>query len=118
MIKLVKFGWHGRYGSFGSMVEVTKNVESLLKAMEKGFDVELFDALATPKSKQIKYPEKFSFLLPFYGEKDMSAFSLFHEFRHYGYSFEHIGAVIMRRRILEYLRPVCRRAGSHAMRQY
>jgi len=61
---------------------------------EKGFDVELFDALATPKFKQIKYPDEFSFLLPFYGKKDISTFSLFHEFRHYGYSFEHIGTVI------------------------
>ena len=60
----------------------------------RGFDVDLFDALATPKSKPIDYPEEFSFLLPYYGQKDRSAFALFHEFRHFGYSYEHIGTFI------------------------
>ena len=61
---------------------------------QKGFDVEILDALATPKSKTIEYPEEFSYLKPFYGKKDTSFFSLFHEFRHFGYSYEHIGTKI------------------------
>ncbi|CCK79648.1 B12-binding domain-containing radical SAM protein [Desulfobacula toluolica] len=61
---------------------------------KRGFDVEILDALATGKSKTIEYPEEFSYLKPFYGQKDVSAFSLFHEFRHFGYSYEHIGTKI------------------------
>lgn len=61
---------------------------------EKGFDVEILDALATNKSKVIPYPEEFSYLKEFYGRKDLSLFSLFHEFRHFGYSYEHIGTKI------------------------
>lgn len=61
---------------------------------ERGFDVEILDALATGKSKIIEYPEAFSYLNPFYGQKDISAFSLFHEFRHFGYSYEYIGTKI------------------------
>jgi radical SAM superfamily enzyme YgiQ (UPF0313 family) len=61
---------------------------------EKGFDVEILDALATSKSKPIAYPREFSCLEPFYGKKDMSLFSLFHEFKHFGYSYEYIGTKI------------------------
>jgi len=59
-----------------------------------GFDVEILDALATNRSKTVAYPEGFSYLKPFYGQKDVSAFSLFHEFRHFGYSYEYIGTKI------------------------
>jgi len=61
---------------------------------QKGFDVQIFDALATNKSKVIPYPEDFFYLKEFYGKKDVSFFSLFHEFRHFGYSYEHIGTKI------------------------
>ncbi|WP_300462464.1 radical SAM protein [Desulfobacula sp.] len=61
---------------------------------EKGFDVEILDALATRKSKPIAWPEAFAYLTPFYGKKDVTAFSLFHEFRHFGYSYEYIGTKI------------------------
>ncbi|MBT7051848.1 MAG: radical SAM protein [Desulfobacula sp.] len=61
---------------------------------EKGFSVEILDSLATGKSKIIEYPDEFSFLLPFYGKKDVTAFSLFHEYKHFGYSYEHIGKKI------------------------
>ncbi len=64
---------------------------------ERGFDVEILDALATGKSKTIEYPEAFSYLKPFYGQKDVSAFSLFHEFRHFGYSYEYIGTKIRKK---------------------
>ncbi|MBU1193777.1 MAG: B12-binding domain-containing radical SAM protein [Proteobacteria bacterium] len=61
---------------------------------QKGFEVDILDALATDKSRIIAYPEEFADLKSFYGHKDMSLFSLFHDFRHFGYSFEHIGAQI------------------------
>ncbi|MBU1341178.1 MAG: B12-binding domain-containing radical SAM protein [Proteobacteria bacterium] len=61
---------------------------------QKGFDVDILDALSTDKSKTIDYPEAFSYLEPFYGKKDISFFSLFHEFKHFGYSYEHIGTKI------------------------
>ncbi|MCP4670285.1 MAG: radical SAM protein, partial [Desulfobacula sp.] len=49
---------------------------------------------ATNKIKTIQYPEKFSFLKKFYGQKDTTMFALFHEFRHFGYSHEHIATLI------------------------
>ena len=58
---------------------------------EKGFQVHILDALATSKSKPLDLPGELFHLLPFYGRKDISRFSLFHGFRHFGYSFEHIG---------------------------
>jgi anaerobic magnesium-protoporphyrin IX monomethyl ester cyclase len=61
---------------------------------EKGFDVEIIDALATKKSKIIPYPEEFSYLSKFYDKQDVSFFSLFHDFRHFGYSYEYIGTKI------------------------
>jgi len=61
---------------------------------EKGFDVEILDSLATGKSKTIAYPDEFSFLSPFYGKKDVTAFSLFHDFKHFGYAYEYIGTKI------------------------
>ncbi len=57
----------------------------------RGYGTEILDALATDKSKSMAYPEEFSHLLPYYGREDISLFSLFHEFKHFGYSFEHIG---------------------------
>ena len=56
-----------------------------------GFSVALLDAMATGKSKVIPPPEAMEGLAPFYGRADQSPFALFHHYRHYGYSFEHIG---------------------------
>ncbi len=58
-----------------------------------GYSVELFDALATPKKRSIPRPAELDFLAPYYGRPDCSPFALFHQFQHFGYSFEHIGAV-------------------------
>lgn len=58
---------------------------------DQGFEVKILDGLATEKSRVIEYPNEFSHLKPYYGKKDISYFSLFHEFRHFGYSYEHIG---------------------------
>ncbi len=61
---------------------------------KEGFDVEIIDALAADKSKKIEYPEEFSYLEQFYDQKDNTLFSLFHKFKHFGYSYEHIATQI------------------------
>lgn len=61
---------------------------------ETNFNVEILDALATNKSKIIAYPEEFSYLKMFYGQSDVTAFSLFHAFKHFGYSYEYLGTKI------------------------
>ena len=61
---------------------------------QKGFTVELLDALATAKSRIINPPPEMAYLEPFYGQEDRSPFSLFHHYRHYGYTFQHIGQLI------------------------
>ena len=58
---------------------------------QKGFSVEILDCLAKSKSKKIPLPGEMHYLLPWYGKDDVSIFSLFHHYRHYGYSFEHAG---------------------------
>lgn len=62
--------------------------------IENHFDVTIIDGLATPKSRTMDYPLPFSHVKPFFGKKDLSAFSLFHEFRHFGYSYEHLGNLV------------------------
>jgi radical SAM superfamily enzyme YgiQ (UPF0313 family) len=56
----------------------------------------IIDALARNKSKIIEYPEGFDHLVPHYGRTDITLFSLFHHFRHFGYSFEHIANLVRR----------------------
>lgn len=58
----------------------------------QGHTVDILDALATPKTKIIQWPKEFDYLTPYFGRSDVTSFSLFHDFRHFGYSFEHIGA--------------------------
>jgi len=58
---------------------------------EKGFSVAILDALATRRSRIIAPPEAMDDLQPYYGRDDRSPFALFHHYRHYGYSLEHIG---------------------------
>jgi anaerobic magnesium-protoporphyrin IX monomethyl ester cyclase len=57
----------------------------------RGFSVNILDALSTSKSRIIDLPEEMTYLGEFYGRPDRSPFALFHHFRHFGYSFEHIG---------------------------
>jgi anaerobic magnesium-protoporphyrin IX monomethyl ester cyclase len=59
--------------------------------VEHGFTVDLFDALARSKSRVLDLPQEMDYLRAFYGTPDQSPFALFHHFRHFGYSFEHIG---------------------------
>ncbi len=61
---------------------------------KEGFSVEIFDSLATSKSKKIPLPEEMDYLLPYYGKPDISPFGLFHDFRHFGYSFKHIAKIL------------------------
>jgi radical SAM superfamily enzyme YgiQ (UPF0313 family) len=59
----------------------------------EGFHTEIFDAMATHKSKPISWPEEMKYLQTYYHRKDLSPFGLFHTFRHFGYSFQHIGKI-------------------------
>ncbi len=58
---------------------------------DSGFSVKILDALATTKSRICDIPPELNYLNPYYGRPDRSAFALFHHYRHFGYSFEHIG---------------------------
>ncbi|MBU1399113.1 MAG: cobalamin-dependent protein, partial [Proteobacteria bacterium] len=59
--------------------------------IEAGFSVGIFDALATSKSHKLEFPSEMAYLDEYYGMEDLSPFALFHNFKHFGYSFEHIG---------------------------
>lgn len=65
------------------------SIAAVLK--DRGFSVALLDCLAVNKSKKIPVPDELDYLSFFYGNSDGSAFSLFHDYRHYGYSFEYVG---------------------------
>lgn len=59
--------------------------------IKHGFSVEILDSLATSKSRNIPLPAEMSYLSEFYANPDISPFALFHQYKHFGYSFEHIG---------------------------
>ena len=59
--------------------------------LRDGFSVEILDGLATSKSRIIALPEELSYLRGYYEKADRSSFALFNHFKHFGYSFEHIG---------------------------
>lgn len=61
--------------------------------IKNGFTVEIMDALATSKSRTCDLPPEMDYLRKYYGGSDRSAFALFHQYRHYGYSFDHIGKI-------------------------
>src|SRR5210317_2136037 len=58
--------------------------------IHQGYSVDILDALARSKSRTIALPEEMAYLDEYYGRPDRSPFSLFHSFKHFGYSFEHI----------------------------
>ena len=58
---------------------------------QEGFSVKLIDGLSTSKSRILDLPKEMEYLRQFYGRPDRSPFGLFHHYRHFGYSFEHIG---------------------------
>ena len=59
--------------------------------IKNGFSVKILDALATSKSRACDLPPEMDYLGKYYGRPDKSAFALFHQYRHFGYSFDHIG---------------------------
>ena len=60
-------------------------IASICASLEaRGYPTQIIDALATDKSKSIPYPEGFSHLTPYYGRDDLTLFSLFHQFKHFG----------------------------------
>lgn len=72
------------------------NIAAVLRAA--GYSVSLFDALATPKSKPLPWPDEMAYLKPFYPRPDISPIGLFHQFHHFGYSYEHLGKIIERKK--------------------
>lgn len=67
----------------------------LAASIEKaGLSVGLFDALATGKSRPIDRPEHMAYLDDFYGKPDTSPFALFHQYRYFGYSHQHIKKIV------------------------
>ena len=73
---------------------IPHGLASIAAACESaGFTVEILDALATSRQRDVEWPQEMSYLQPFYGRLDRSPFALFHRFRHHGYSFEHIGQI-------------------------
>ena len=64
----------------------------LASVLEKdGFSVAVLDGLAKAKARIIDYPSELEYLNKYYGESDRSPFALFQHFKHFGYSFDHIG---------------------------
>ena len=61
--------------------------------IKEGFSVDILDGLAVSRSRVLDYPPEMAYLKTYYGRPDISPLSLFHDFRHYGYSLEHIGNV-------------------------
>jgi anaerobic magnesium-protoporphyrin IX monomethyl ester cyclase len=55
-----------------------------------GFTVAICDGLASSKSRIIPWPQQMGYLVPYYGRADLSPFGLFHHYRHFGYSLEHM----------------------------
>ncbi len=62
--------------------------------IKRGFSVEILDCLATNKVKDIPLPGEMEYLREFYLRHDSSPFSLFYQYRRYGYSLEYIGQLV------------------------
>jgi len=74
---------------------IPHGLASIAASLEKaGFSVEILDGLATAKSRVMEIPELMVDLKAFYRGPDLSPISLFYDYRHYGYSFEHISAQV------------------------
>jgi radical SAM superfamily enzyme YgiQ (UPF0313 family) len=68
-------------------------LSSIAAALSKaGFSVQILDGLATSRSRVIDTPEEMNHLHEHYGELDLSPFRLFHHYKHFGYSFEHLAS--------------------------
>ncbi len=58
--------------------------------IKEGFSVEILDGLATSRSRIIDTPAEMNHLHKYYGGLDHSPFGLFHLYKHFGYSFDHL----------------------------
>ena len=65
---------------------------------QAGYSVEILDALAAPKARPRPRPRDLAYLDPFYGRPDISPVALFHQFRHFGYSYQYLQQQIRRSR--------------------
>jgi len=61
---------------------------------QHGLSVQILDALASTRTRVIEWPASMRHLQPLYGPADRSPFALFHSYRHFGHSFEHVGNVV------------------------
>ncbi len=68
------------------------SIAASLKAAR--FETAVIDGLATRKSKPIPRPDRFAHMDEFYGRPDRSLFCLFHSYRHFGYSLDHIALAV------------------------
>ena len=59
--------------------------------IESGFSVDILDGLATAKARVRDLPQQMGYLRRYYGQPDRSPVALFYDYKHFGYSFEHIG---------------------------
>jgi anaerobic magnesium-protoporphyrin IX monomethyl ester cyclase len=64
--------------------------------LQDGFSVAILDALATHRSHPLEFPDQMAYLKDYYGNSDISPFALFHQFKHFGISFEAIGEAAKR----------------------
>jgi len=60
--------------------------------IESGYSVDILDGLATSKARIRELPEQMGYLRQYYGKSDRSPVALFYDYKHFGYSFEHIGS--------------------------
>jgi radical SAM superfamily enzyme YgiQ (UPF0313 family) len=58
--------------------------------IQDGFSVQILDGLATAKSRVCSLPQEMSYLQSYYDRYDHSPFAMFHHYKHFGYSFDHI----------------------------
>ena len=55
-----------------------------------GYTVEILDMMATGKRRPIDLPGEMAYLKDYYTRSDISPFGLFHQFHHFGYSYEYL----------------------------
>ena len=57
-----------------------------------GYSVDILDGLATSKARIRDLPKHMGYLRQYYSQPDRSPVALFYDYKHFGYSFEHIGS--------------------------
>ena len=58
--------------------------------LKEGFSVRILDCLATAKSRTISLPQEMVYLKEYYDRPDISPFALFHQYKHFGHSYQDI----------------------------